>query len=101
MRRTKIVASLGPASWDEPVLRKMIAAGADVIRINLSHGDPATQLALIDRVRQVIAPCAVGGLRPELGPGTFVIPDQLIDRTSGRTQTYYDEGAVHVSFADP
>ncbi|HET8621102.1 MAG TPA: pyruvate kinase [Acidimicrobiales bacterium] len=53
MRRTKIVASLGPASWDEPVLRKMIAAGADVLRINLSHGDPVTQLALIDRVRQV------------------------------------------------
>ena len=52
-------------------------------------------------VRQIIAPCAVGGLRPELGPGTFVVPDQLIDRTSGRTQTYYDEGAVHVSFADP
>ncbi|MGC5330685.1 S-methyl-5'-thioadenosine phosphorylase [Micromonospora sp. DT62] len=52
-------------------------------------------------VRQVLAPCAVGGLRPELGPGTFVVPDQLIDRTSGRTQTYYDRGAVHVSFADP
>ena len=52
-------------------------------------------------MRQVIAPCAVGGLRPELGPGTFVVPGQLIDRTSGRTQTYYDEGAVHVSFADP
>ena len=30
------------------------------------------------------APCAVGGLRPELGPGTFVLPDQLVDRTSGR-----------------
>ena len=53
MRRTKIVASLGPASWDEPVLRKLIAAGADVIRVNLSHGDPATQLALVDRVRRV------------------------------------------------
>lgn len=52
-------------------------------------------------VRQIIAPCAVGGLRPELGPGTFVVPDQLIDRTSGRAQTYYDRGAVHVSFADP
>lgn len=52
-------------------------------------------------VRQIIAPCAVGGLRPELGPGTFVVPDQLIDRTSGRDQTYYDEGAVHVNFADP
>ena len=55
MRRTKIVASIGPASWDEPVLRKMIAAGADVIRINLSHGRPADQLALIERVRRVSA----------------------------------------------
>jgi 5'-methylthioadenosine phosphorylase len=52
-------------------------------------------------VRQVLAPCAVGGLRPEFGPGTFVVPDQLIDRTSGRVQTYYDQGAVHLSFADP
>ncbi|MGH3647530.1 MAG: S-methyl-5'-thioadenosine phosphorylase [Micromonosporaceae bacterium] len=52
-------------------------------------------------VRQILAPCAVGGLRPELGAGTFVLPDQLVDRTSGRTQTFYDVGAVHVSFADP
>jgi 5'-methylthioadenosine phosphorylase len=52
-------------------------------------------------VRQILAPCAVGGLRPELGPGAFVVPDQLIDRTSGRVQTFYDQGAVHVSFADP
>jgi 5'-methylthioadenosine phosphorylase len=52
-------------------------------------------------VRQILAPCAVGGLRPELGPGTFVVPDQLIDRTSSRIQTFYDEGAVHVNFADP
>jgi 5'-methylthioadenosine phosphorylase len=52
-------------------------------------------------VRQVLAPCAVGGLRPELGPGTMLLPDQLVDRTSGRAQTYYETGAVHVSFADP
>jgi 5'-methylthioadenosine phosphorylase len=52
-------------------------------------------------VRQILAPCAVGGLRPELGPGTFVVPDQLVDRTSGRNQTFHDVGAVHVSFADP
>src|SRR6187551_3278960 len=52
-------------------------------------------------VRQILAPCAVGGLRPDLGPGTFVLPDQLIDRTSGREQTFYDEAAVHVNFADP
>ncbi|MFE1776952.1 S-methyl-5'-thioadenosine phosphorylase [Streptomyces sp. NPDC059008] len=52
-------------------------------------------------VRQVLAPCAVGSLRRELGPGTIVVPDQLVDRTSGRIQTFYDEGAVHLSFADP
>lgn len=52
-------------------------------------------------VRQILGPCAVGSLRRDLGPGTLVIPDQLVDRTSGRTQTYYDTGGVHVSFADP
>jgi 5'-methylthioadenosine phosphorylase len=52
-------------------------------------------------VRQVLAPCAVGGLRPDLGPGAFVVPDQLIDRTSGRAQTYFDDRVVHVNFADP
>lgn len=52
-------------------------------------------------VRQILAPCAVGGLRPELGLGSFVVPDQLIDRTTSRVQTYYDGGAVHVNFADP
>src|SRR3954468_12766117 len=52
-------------------------------------------------VQQVIAPCAVGGLRPELGPGSLAVPDQLVDRTAAREQTYSDVGAVHVSFADP
>jgi 5'-methylthioadenosine phosphorylase len=52
-------------------------------------------------VRQVLAPCAVGSLRPELGPGSLVVCDQPVDRTSGRTQTFYDRGAVHVPFADP
>jgi 5'-methylthioadenosine phosphorylase len=52
-------------------------------------------------VRQVLGPSAVGGLRPELGPGTLVVPDQFVDRTTGREQTFYDEGAVHVSVADP
>ncbi|HEY5033106.1 MAG TPA: 5'-methylthioadenosine phosphorylase, partial [Actinomycetes bacterium] len=49
----------------------------------------------------VVAPSAVGGLRADLGPGTLVVPDQFVDRTSGRVQTFYDQGAVHVSMADP
>ncbi|MFD5423955.1 S-methyl-5'-thioadenosine phosphorylase [Streptomyces sp. NPDC127084] len=61
-------------------------------------------------VRQVLAPCAVGGLRPEYGPGTLLVPDQLVDRTKSRNDTFYDgeplaEGTapnvVHVSLADP
>src|SRR5690606_34109432 len=52
-------------------------------------------------VRQILAPCAVGGLLPELGPGVFVLPDQLVDRTSGRVPTVYHTGAVHLSFAAP
>lgn len=52
-------------------------------------------------VRQVLAPSAVGSLRREYGPGTLVVPDQLVDRTYGRTQTFYDVAAVHVPLADP
>jgi 5'-methylthioadenosine phosphorylase len=54
-------------------------------------------------VRQLLGPCAVGSLKPELGPGTFVVPDQVVDRTWGRKHTVYDvEGpVVHLGFADP
>jgi 5'-methylthioadenosine phosphorylase len=52
-------------------------------------------------VRQVLAPCAVGGLLPSVAPGDIVVPDQLVDRTSGRVQTYVERGAVHAPFADP
>ncbi|MGF1429266.1 S-methyl-5'-thioadenosine phosphorylase [Kitasatospora sp. LaBMicrA B282] len=61
-------------------------------------------------VRQVLGPCAVGGLRSAYGPGTLLVPDQFVDRTSGRVQTFYDgvplpDGTVpevvHVSAADP
>ena len=52
-------------------------------------------------VRQVLAPCAVGGLRDEVAPGDLVVPEQLVDRTYGRAQSYVERGALHVPFADP
>lgn len=52
-------------------------------------------------VRQVVAPCAVGGLREEVAPGDVVVPDQLVDRTTGRAGTFVETGAVHLPFADP
>jgi 5'-methylthioadenosine phosphorylase len=53
-------------------------------------------------VRQVIGPCAAGSLRAAIAPGDFVVLDQIVDRTWGRPDTYYDAGHPHhVSFADP
>lgn len=53
MVRTKIIATLGPASSSETVLRKMIANGLDVVRLNFSHGTHAGHLANIRFVREL------------------------------------------------
>jgi 5'-methylthioadenosine phosphorylase len=53
-------------------------------------------------VRRIVGPSACGSLRPDLAPGTFVVADQFVDRTSGRADTYYDgPETTHVSAADP
>jgi 5'-methylthioadenosine phosphorylase len=53
-------------------------------------------------VTRILAPCASGSLQPEVKPGHFVVCDQLVDRTYGREQTFFDgPGAVHVTLAEP
>jgi pyruvate kinase len=52
-RRTKIVATIGPASDDEATLRAMIAAGMDVARLGLAHGTIDDGLARYHRIRKV------------------------------------------------
>jgi pyruvate kinase len=52
-RRTKIVATLGPASSSPETIRQLIQAGADVIRLNMSHGDHATHQRTYNEVRRV------------------------------------------------
>jgi 5'-methylthioadenosine phosphorylase len=53
-------------------------------------------------VRRILGPSACGSLKPELGPGTFVVCDQFVDRTGGREDTFYDgPQTTHVSAADP
>ena len=55
-------------------------------------------------VGQIIGPCAVGSLQPHIRPGDVVVTDQLVDRTWGRADTFFDggDGVVnHVTFADP
>lgn len=53
-------------------------------------------------VDRVIAPCAAGSLQRHIKPGHFVISNQLVDRTWGRANTFFDgPETVHLSFADP
>jgi 5'-methylthioadenosine phosphorylase len=50
----------------------------------------------------VILPCAAGSLQRDVEPGHFVIADQVVDRTRGRIDTFYDgPETTHVSFAEP
>ena len=118
-RRVPVSTPFGPPSDDLVIGRVGDRDVAFVARHGAGHRYPphlvdyrANLWALRSvGVRQVLAPCAVGSLRPELGPGTVVVPDQLIDRTWGRPHTVWsglagdphDESGpvVHVGFADP
>lgn len=57
LRRTKVVATLGPATDDPETLRSMIRAGLDVARLNFSHGDHEEQRARAAAVRQAARDC--------------------------------------------
>jgi pyruvate kinase len=52
-RRTKIVATVGPASWDEPILRTLIKEGVDVVRINFSHARHDKAAEIIHLIRKL------------------------------------------------
>lgn len=52
-KRTKVVATIGPSSWDDETIRQMIRAGMDVARINFSHGTHERHSETIDAVRRV------------------------------------------------
>jgi len=51
VRRTKIVATMGPASSDPAIIARMIRAGMDVARLNFSHGTHAEHRRVIERIR--------------------------------------------------
>src|SRR6266404_8109370 len=53
LRRTKIVATLGPASSDRSVIANLFAAGADVFRINMSHTTHERMRELVAAIRAV------------------------------------------------
>ncbi|MFK5913097.1 MAG: S-methyl-5'-thioinosine phosphorylase [Woeseiaceae bacterium] len=55
-------------------------------------------------IEQVIAVNAVGGIRKDMQPGKVIIPDQIIDYTGSRINTFFEEGlkkVVHIDFSEP
>ena len=52
-RKVKILATLGPASSDARMIRKLMVAGADAFRINMSHGDHKQKARLVTAIRKL------------------------------------------------
>jgi pyruvate kinase len=107
LRRTKIVATVGPASESEPVLRRLIAAGMDVARLNFSHGTREEHGRTMQRLRRLAreagVPLAI--LQDLQGPKIRVglLPSPLdlregaaVSLTTGRTAA---GGRIPVPFA--
>ena len=100
LRRTKIVATLGPATDDEAVLTRMIENGLNVVRLNFSHGSHEDQVARVETVRSISEKCgkAVGILVDLQGPKIRIakFKNDKIDLTIGQAFTIdcgYDENA--------
>ncbi|MGV8939727.1 MAG: pyruvate kinase [Allorhizobium sp.] len=93
-RKVKILATLGPASSDEAMIRKLHEAGADLFRINMSHASHDGMRDLIKRIRSVEATCGrpIGILAdlqgPKLRVGKFA--DTTVELVPGQTFTLDD-----------
>ncbi len=93
-RKVKILATLGPASSDEAMIRKLHEAGADLFRINMSHASHDTMRDLIVRIRAVETACGrpIGILAdlqgPKLRVGKFAAT--TVDLVQGQSFTLDD-----------
>lgn len=82
-RRTKIIATIGPATESEEMLAKLITAGVDIMRINMAHGSHEWVRALINRIRTITSDLGreVGVMMdikgPEIRTGTLPEPVAL------------------------
>ncbi|MBN1878742.1 S-methyl-5'-thioadenosine phosphorylase [bacterium] len=72
-------------------------------RVNPTYVNSRANLYLLKTlgVKFVISISAVGSLKETIAPRDFLIPDQIIDRTKSRANSFFDPYAVHVLFAEP
>ena len=94
-RKVKILATLGPASSEESMIRRLFEAGADVFRINMSHTDHDAMRTLVERIRSVETAIGrpIGILAdlqgPKLRVGKFLRGSETL--TVGQTFTLDDD----------
>jgi pyruvate kinase len=120
MRRTKIVATVGPASSDRSILEKIIHAGVDVVRINCSHAEHAIVARVIEDIRQIAQSLdrSVGILLDLSGPKIrtgmmtggqpvqlytgqrFILTNRPVEGNSEATSTNYPKLSLEVKVGD-
>ena len=98
LRKTKIVATIGPASDSREMLAKMIAAGMNVARLNLSHGSHEEHQARLDRIREVAAemgvPLAIMVDTRGIEVRSGTLGDSPVELARGATFTLYTDGRI-------
>jgi pyruvate kinase len=96
LRRTKIVATLGPSTDEPKILRDTIDAGLDVARFNFSHGDHAEQKARLLGLRKAAAECGrvVGVIGDLQGPKIRVKRFENNSVTLHRGDDFYLDSSV-------
>jgi pyruvate kinase len=75
-RKTKIVATVGPASWDITILKQLIISGVDVFRVNAAHNDIESRWRIVKTIREAVAATGrhvgilqdLAGVKPRTGP---------------------------------
>ncbi|MBV8196857.1 MAG: pyruvate kinase [Candidatus Eremiobacteraeota bacterium] len=92
-KRTKIVATVGPASRDPGILRSLFLSGANVLRLNFSHGEPDEHAAVIEAARAISAELRIHTAILQDLPGPKVRTGPLAD---GKTSVRLERGARFV-----
>eukprot|EP00931_Biecheleriopsis_adriatica_P020582 TRINITY_DN1370_c0_g1_i1.p1 TRINITY_DN1370_c0_g1~~TRINITY_DN1370_c0_g1_i1.p1 ORF type:complete len:408 (-),score=113.01 TRINITY_DN1370_c0_g1_i1:90-1259(-) len=115
-RKTEIICTIGPKSWDPEVLAELIDAGMNTVRCNMSHGDHAEQTMKLENLAKAyeMRPQAKGSVKvlmdtrgPEIRTGMFEVYNEKKKLKAGqsfRLMTDYskkgDESCVAITYPD-
>ncbi len=110
MRKTKIICTIGPATSSYPMLERMVAAGMDIVRLNMSHGDHESAASVIKSIktlnRKVPYPVAIllDTQGPEIRTGDLAKELELKNGSeitiSVRDNTDVEASSFHIHYAD-